>query len=92
MKTSILNILVLLNILLAGWSILYLTQKLNKKEQIAIDYYNSTELLLDSIINENDSIFSTKIGIEYIKNKQTFESRFINKQNYEQRNIITYGQ
>ena len=50
-----------------------------QKEQAILDYYQDTEILLDSLyIYENDSIFNTNIGSKYLKSKYKFDSLFIN--------------
>lgn len=50
-----------------------------QKEQAIIDYYQDTEVLLDSLyIYENDSIFNTNIGNRYLESKYKFDSLIIN--------------
>ena len=50
-----------------------------QKEQAILDYYQDTEILLDSLyIYENDSIFNTSIGNKYLESKYKFDSLVIN--------------
>ena len=50
-----------------------------QKEQAIIDYYQDTEILLDSLcIYENDSIFNTNVGNKYLESKYKFDSLIVN--------------
>lgn len=50
-----------------------------QKEQAIINYYQDTEILLDSLcIYENDSIFNTNVGNRYLESKYKFDSLIIN--------------
>ena len=50
-----------------------------QREQAILDYYQDTEILLDSLcIYENDSIFNTSVGSKYLKSKYKFDSLIIN--------------
>ena len=50
-----------------------------EKERAALDYYQDTETLLDSLyIYENDTIFNTIIGNRYLESKHKFDSLIIN--------------
>ena len=51
-----------------------------QKEQAILDYYQDTEILLDSLcIYENDSIFNTNVGNRYLESKYKFDSLIIKK-------------
>ena len=50
-----------------------------QKEQAILDYYQDTEILLDSLcIYENNTIFNTSIGSKYLESKYKFDSLIIN--------------
>ena len=50
-----------------------------QKEQAILDYYQDTEILLDSLcIYENDSIFNMNVGNRYLESKHKFDSLIIN--------------
>ena len=51
-----------------------------QREQVILDYYQDTEILLDSLcIYENDSIFNTNVGNRYLESKYKFDSLIIKK-------------
>ena len=50
-----------------------------QREQVILDYYQDTEILLDSLcIYENNAVFNTSIGSKYLKSKYKFDSLIIN--------------
>ena len=55
---------------------------IKKKEQVALDYYQDVETLLDSLcIDCGDTIFKTNAGVKYLDSKYAFDSLFINNNN-----------
>ena len=67
---------ILLIIIIAGYK-----KEIREKqeEQVALDYYQDVETLLDSLyIDCGDTIFKTNAGAKYLDSKYTFDSLFIN--------------